>query len=102
MKNSYADVRVEKSNETYVVHTGRGTILAQSLRSGVLGRFSPRHQAMVVPGRYADTLEKIMVIYEDRRTAQVQRLTTPAAEDQRDQRTVPESITQLLAQLRAA
>jgi len=42
MQQKYVDVRVERVNETFVIHTGRGSVLAQTLRNTVMGRYSPR------------------------------------------------------------
>lgn len=90
-----------------MIHTGRGSVLAQTLRNTVMGRYSPRHEAMVVPGRFEKKLERIMANYAVRRAEQIEsthKKEKAAETPQKDVagRKVPASVISLLDRLRAA
>jgi len=107
MQQKYIDVRVDRVNETFVIHTGRGSVLAQTLRNTVMGRYSPHHEAMVVPGRFEKKMQKIMVNYASRRAEQIASICQKegGAEDPQKcvaGRKVPASVISLLDHLRAA
>jgi hypothetical protein len=102
VKQSYADVRVERGNQSFIIHTRRGSVLAQTLRNTVMGRYSPSHEAMIVPARFERTLVKIMTNHAERQAEQIKAITRPHRDQNQSPRQVPSAVINILNHLRTA